>query len=137
MGYMGEKQIRAHADKAAAEVLGPLFAALSDLAVAAAEANQEEALRAAAKAKAQQILEAAEAEIVARRERWWLAWQAARQAGWTPNKLRSDPIGQRRPPASYRPKHAHGSVRVSGSGDRGERDKAAVGVGSVGDPSSL
>jgi uncharacterized membrane protein len=101
---MGEKQIRAHADKAATEVLGPLFTALSDLAVAAAEANQEDVLRAAAKAKAQQILDAAEAEIVARRERWWLAWQAARRAGWSADKLRSDPIGQRQPPAAYRPK---------------------------------
>jgi len=78
---MGEKQIRIHAEKAAAEVLGPLFAALGDLGVAAAEANREDELRATAKVKVQQILDAAEAEIVRRRERWWTAWQAARRAG--------------------------------------------------------
>jgi hypothetical protein len=104
---MGEKQIRVQADKAGAEVFGPLFAALGDLAVAAAEANREDELRAAAKAKAQQILDAAEADIVRRRELWWTAWQAARRAGWTAEKLRSAPINQRQPPASYRPQPGH------------------------------
>jgi len=108
---MGDKQIRAQADKAGAEVLGPLFAALGDLAVAAAEANREDELRAAAKARAQQILDAAEAEIVRRREGWWLAWQAARHAGWTVGKLRSAPINQRQPPSAYRPSASSVSSR--------------------------
>jgi len=56
------------------------------------------------RARAQQILDAAEAEIVRRRGRWWFAWHAARQAGWSADKIRSAPIGQRQPPAAYRPK---------------------------------
>lgn len=57
MPALGEKQIRSQADKAGSEVLGPMFKALGDLAVAAAEANQQDELRAAAKAKAQRILD--------------------------------------------------------------------------------
>jgi len=82
------------------------------LAVAAAEANQDDELRAAARLKAQHVIEDAEAEIRRRREHWWMAWQAARRAGWTAEKLRSAPINQRQPPATYRPKS---SIIVDGS----------------------
>jgi hypothetical protein len=104
---MGEKHIRTRAEQVGAEVLAPLFAALGDLAVAADEANCDNEIRAAARAKARQVLDDAEAEIARRRERWWLAWQAARRAGWTAQKLRSAPISQRQPPAVYKPKSSN------------------------------
>jgi len=109
---MGEKQIRAQADRTGAEVLGPMFKALGDLAVAAAEAGQDAELRAAADAKARQILDAAETEIVRRKQRWWLAWQSARQAGWSAERLRAAPINQRQPPAAYKPKALEASPRT-------------------------
>jgi hypothetical protein len=107
---MGEKQIRAQADKAGAEVLGPLFAALGDLAAAAAGPTRRLNCAAAARAEAQQILDAAEAEIVRRREGRWSAWQAARRAGWNTEKLRSAPINHRQPPAAYKPRNSHAVV---------------------------
>ena len=119
---MGERQIRAQADRTGAEVLGPMFKALGDLAVAAAEAGQDEELRAAARARARQILEAAEAEIVRRKQRWWLAWQAARQAGWSAEKLRSAPVNQRQPPIAHKPGnlyHKPGNLHVGAPQDGG------------------
>jgi hypothetical protein len=112
---MGEKHIRTRAEQVGAEVLAPLFAALGDLAVAADEANCDNEIRAAARAKARQVLDDAEAEIVRRRERWWLAWQGARRAGWTAEKLRSAPISQRQPPARYQPSGTR-AVEAPGAG---------------------
>jgi len=101
---MGEKQIRAHADKLGADALRPMFESLQNLAVAADAASREAEVRARARAQAQRILDDAEAEIARRYEDWRRAWQAARDAGWTIEKLRAEPINQRQPPAAGRPK---------------------------------
>lgn len=103
---MGEKQIRTKAEQAGADALRPQFDALGDLAVAAEAAGQADALRAAAKARAQQILDNAEAEVERRFDRWRAAWQKARKAGWTVERLRAAPIKQQQPPAAPKAKKA-------------------------------
>ncbi|WP_018685342.1 hypothetical protein [Actinokineospora enzanensis] len=101
---MGEKQIRTKAEKAGADALRPQFDALGDLAVAAEAAGQADALRAAAKARAQKILDDAEIEVVRRFDRWRAAWQKARKAGWSVERLRAAPIKQQQPPAATKAK---------------------------------
>jgi hypothetical protein len=97
---MGEKQIRARAERAATEALQPQFDALGNLAIAADAAGKADELRAAAHRRAQQIHEAAELEIARRYDAWRQAWHDARRAGWTVEVLRSAPINQQPPPAA-------------------------------------
>lgn len=112
---MGEKQIRTQAEQVGAAALRPQFEALGDLAVAAAAAGQAGALRAAARARAQKILDDAEEEIVRRHDRWRAAWQKARTAGWSVERLRSAPISQKQPPAATKAKPAaRASATTSG-----------------------
>jgi len=97
---MGEKQIRAEAARIGTEVLGPLFTALGDLAVAANNAGEEPDLRTAARIEADRILADAEAEILRRKRAWSDAYKAARTAGWSVEALRE--AGQRQPPEASR-----------------------------------
>lgn len=103
---MGEKQIRAQAVQAGADALRSQFDALGDLAVAASAAGEADAVRAAAKVKAQQILADAELEVARRFDRWRAAWQNARESGWTVERLRAAPIKQQQPPAAPKKKPA-------------------------------
>jgi hypothetical protein len=113
---MGEKQIRAKAEQAGADALRPQFDALGDLAVAAGAAGEADALRAAAKARAQQILDNAEAEVERRFDRWRAAWQKARKAGWSVERLRSAPIKQQQPPAAPKTKKPATATAATTSG---------------------
>lgn len=113
---MGEKQIRAKAAQAGADALQPQFDALGDLAVAAEAAANADAVRAAAKVKAQQIIDDAEAEVARRFDRWREAWQNARNAGWTVERLRAAPISQQQPPAAPKKKLAAKRSDASTSG---------------------
>lgn len=92
---MGEKQIRAAAEKAARELHEPKFKALADLAVARRRAMPDELERvlADARERAQRILDNAKAEKVNRVEQARAAFQAARTAGWTPEELRGLNLG--------------------------------------------
>jgi hypothetical protein len=99
MEDMGEKQIRAHAEQVGIEALRPLFDSLAELTAAAEAAGAADELRAAARVRAQQLLDDAEAQIELRQQRWREAWAAARAAGWTTRRLRAAPINQSPPPA--------------------------------------
>ncbi|MFJ8966707.1 hypothetical protein ACIRG5_45660 [Lentzea sp. NPDC102401] len=87
---MGEKQIRAAAEKAARELHEPKFKALADLAVASRRAAPEELKRVLtdAKEQAQRILDNAKTEKANRVEQARVALQTARSAGWTSKELR-------------------------------------------------
>jgi hypothetical protein len=99
---MGEKQVRAAAEKAALELLAPKFEALADLAVARSRASPEELDRvmADARKRAQDIIENAKAERTDRIERARAASQAARVAGWTPEELRVLQLGPSASPSA-------------------------------------
>jgi hypothetical protein len=77
---MGEKQIRALADKVGADALRPMFDALADLAVAVDAASRRDEVRAQARERAERLMADAEAEIGRRDQRWRDAWQAEPRA---------------------------------------------------------
>jgi hypothetical protein len=117
MGDRATSATRAQAQQAAIEVLAPETRAIGDLAVAAKAAGEADKLRVAARAKGQQLIEAAharaerlkaeaEVEIERRFERWRQAWRAARKLGWTTRRLGAKPINQQPPPMTRRPRKA-------------------------------
>ena len=130
---MGEKQIRAQADKVGADALRPMFDALADLAVAVDAASRRDEVRAQARERAERIMADAEAEIGRRDQHWRDAWQAALAAGWTAAQLRADPInmapphqprrrGGSRAARSDQPSRAEGITQHASVADTRERD---------------
>jgi hypothetical protein len=127
MGDRATNAARAAAEQAAIEVLAPETRVVGDLAVAAQAAGEADTLRETARAKGQQLVQAAQArakqleldaeeEIQRRFDHWRQAWQAAKQAGWTPRRLRATPISQQPPPMTRRPRRAPESSQASGTG---------------------
>lgn len=104
------KRARREAEKAARDALsGTLVGAAGDLGAAlagqqeAAEAVQTarakgEAIIEAARREAAAVVEAAVVEASAAGESYTAAWNAAKDAGWTPAQLRS--MGYSKPPAT-------------------------------------
>lgn len=94
----------------------PVGAAVSDRGVEAQAgggvlAGAEESIIEAARREAAAVVEAAEAEASAAGETYTAAWNAAKDAGWTPAQLRS--MGYSKPPASRKtaPRNQHGRRR--------------------------
>jgi len=114
---MGEKQIRAQADKVGADALRPMFDALADLAVAVDAASRRDEVRAQARERAERIMADAEAEIGRRDQRWRDAWQAALAAGWTAAQLRAEPINMA-PPHQLRRRVGKGAAQGINPVDR-------------------
>jgi cell division septum initiation protein DivIVA len=102
---MGDKQLRADAAQAGAEVLKPQFDALGDLTVAQARAAEGDALVATAKVEAQRLIDAALNKRDQLLGNWRDSWQAAKTAGWSERQLQQPPIGLRSPPAVPRGRH--------------------------------
>lgn len=116
------KRARREAEKAAREALsGTLVGVAGDL--GAALAGQQEATAAvqtahakgesiieAARREAAAVVQAAEVEASAAGESYTAAWNAAKDAGWTPAQLRS--MGYSKPPASRKtaPRTSTGDV---------------------------
>lgn len=135
---MGETSSRARAAHAADQALADRRTALIALALAAAEAQDGQAVFTAAEEKvtaamgrarqraaeiiaqgrqeADQIRAAARQEMASRADRWRLAYQAARDAGWTVKELRV--ADQQRPPRPSVPRRAIGKRRPSGGSDQ-------------------
>jgi hypothetical protein len=145
MGDKSTNATRAAAVQAAIEVLAPETQAVGDLAVAAKAAAEADALREVARSKGQQLVEAAQArakqlesdadeEIQRRLDRWRQAWQAAKQVGWTPRRLRAKPISQQPPPMTRRPRPAKGTSEASAVENVGKRDNPQPPVGSAARP---
>ena len=102
---MGDKQLRADAAQAGAEVLKPQFDALGDLKVAQVLAADGDAVVETARAEAQRLIDAALNKRDELLGQWRDSWQAARKAGWSELQLRQPPLGMLPPPPAPRGRH--------------------------------